>query len=117
MKQDGHVGQRYGNHCSEARRKRAEQAYGAPLPDRSPTLTASEIGAFVFCPQAWYLQRCRLPVTAEAEVRREAGTQAHRKIGRDTDLVRATGALQMLLLAGIALILILLVALMLRGLP
>lgn len=85
--------------------------------DKSPTLTASEIGSFAFCPRAWYLQRCRLPITSEAELRREAGIQAHRQIGRETDIVRAAGALQALLLAGIAVVFILLVALLLKVLP
>jgi hypothetical protein len=79
-------------------------------------LTASEIGAFAFCPQAWYLQRCRVPVTPEAEARREAGSRRHRAIGRQTDLVRAAGALQLALLLAAGVALALLAALVLRGL-
>jgi hypothetical protein len=74
-------------------------------------LTASEIGACTFCPQAWYLQRCRVPVTAKE--RRRFGSGMHREIGRQTDLVRAAGALQTILLLAIG---VLLVALVLRGL-
>lgn len=58
-----------------------------------------------------------LPVTSEAELRREVGIQAHRQIGRETDLVRAAGTIQALLLAGITVVFILLVALLLKVLP
>jgi hypothetical protein len=40
-------------------RVRAEQAYGGLSPEPSWTLSASKIGAYAFCPQAWFLQRCR----------------------------------------------------------
>ena len=96
-------------------RERAAAA-GARGLDRSPVLTASEIGAFAFCPQAWYLQRCHVPVTAETEARREAGSKAHRRIGRQTDFVRASGALQLVLLLTIGVALALLAVLVLRGL-
>jgi hypothetical protein len=69
-----------------------------------------------FCPQAWFLQRCRLPVSAETEARRRAGSQTHRAIGRQTDLVRAASAAQTVLLLAIGAILLLLAALALRGL-
>ena len=87
---------------------RAERRHGRLAPDRSPTLTASEIGAFAFCPQAWYLERCRLPVSEEAREWRRAGRQAHRAIGRRTDLVRAADAVRPLRLAAIAVLLVLL---------
>ena len=91
-------------------RSDAEARHGPLRPNPSPTLTASEIGSFAFCPQAWYLQRCRTPVTREAEQRRQAGTRAHRAIGRRTDLVRTVDASRPLLLAAIAVLLVLLVA-------
>lgn len=97
-------------------RVRAEQAYGALSPEPSWTLSASEIGVYAFCPQAWFLQRCRLPVTAETEARRRAGSQTHREIGWQTDLVRAASAAQSVLLLAIGAILLLLAALALRGL-
>jgi hypothetical protein len=89
-------------------RARAEWRHGRLAPDRSPTLTASEIGAFAFFPQAWYLERCRLPVSAEARERRRTGRQAHRAIGHRTDLVRAADAARPLLLTAIAVLLALL---------
>ena len=97
-------------------RVRAEQEYGELSPESSWTLSASEIGAYAFCLQAWYLQRCRLPVTAEAEARRRAGSQTHRAIGRQTDFVRAASATQTVLLLAIGAIVLLLAALALRGL-
>ncbi len=84
--------------------------------DPSWTLSASEIGAYAFCPQAWYLQRYRLPVTAETEARRRAGSKTHQEIGRQTDLVRTAGALQTVLLIAIGIVLLLLAAAVLRGL-
>jgi hypothetical protein len=95
-------------------RARAQQAHGGLVPDPTRTLTASEIGAYTFCPQAWYLQRCRVPVTAME--RRRSGSGMHRQIGRQTDLVRAAGAMRSILLLAIGVLLVLLVALVLRGL-
>jgi hypothetical protein len=94
---------------------RAEQAYGELAPDPSCTLTASEIGAYAFCPQAWFLQHCRVPVTADAQARRQAGSRSHREIGWQTDLVRASGAVQTLLLIVILSALLLLAVVVLRG--
>ncbi len=101
---------------SQGWRVRAEQAYGELAPEPSWTLSASEIGAYAFCPQAWFLQRCRLPVTAEIKGRRQAGSKTHQEIGRQTDLVRTAGALQTVLLIAIAVVLLLLGAVVLRGL-
>ena len=77
---------------------RAAELGGELAPDPSWTLSASEVGAYVFCPQAWFLQRCRLPLTAETAARRDAGSRAHREIGRQTDLVRTAGVIQTALL-------------------
>src|SRR5260370_7875234 len=59
------------------------------LPARKkPTmLTASEVGSFVFCPEAWYLQRRGARQSATAEKRLESGIRAHREIGRETNRV------------------------------
>ncbi len=94
-------------------RARAERAHAGLVLDPSLMLTASEISACTFCPQAWYLQRCPVPVTDMAKERRRFGSGMHREIGRQTDLVQAAGALQTILLLAIG---VLLVALVLRGL-
>ncbi len=47
---------------------------------------------------------------------RAAGSQTHREIGRQTDLVRTAGALQTVLLIAIGVVLLLLAAVLLRGL-
>jgi hypothetical protein len=91
-------------------------AGGARGLDRSPVLTASEIGAFAFCPQAWYLQRRRVPATPEAAARRRAGERAHRVIGRQTDALRAAHVAQRLLLVAIAALAAAVLLLGLRGL-
>ncbi len=117
MKKDRLYTWRDGAHGPESWRERAEAAHGALVLGRSPTLTASEIGSFAFCPQAWYLQRCRVPVTVEAALRREIGSRAHRQIGRQTDLVRSAKVAQWLLLVAMAVALALLAAVLLRVLP
>ena len=96
---------------------RAVEVRGELAPDPSWTLSASEVGAYAFCPQAWFLQRCRLPVTAETEARREAGSRAHRDIGRQTDLVRTAGAVQTALLIAIGVVLVLLAVFVSRAVP
>lgn len=98
---------------AEGWRARAEQALVGLVLDTPLTLTASEIAAHTFCPQAWYLKRCRMPVTTMAEELQRSGSSMHRQIGRQTDLVRAAGALRAILLLAIV---VLLVALVLSGL-
>jgi hypothetical protein len=55
-------------------------------------------------------------VAAETGARRRAGSRRHRAIGRQTDLVRAAGALQLVLLLTVGFALALLVVLVLQGL-
>ena len=68
-------------------------------------LTASEVASFVFCPEAWYLQRRGARQSATAQKRLESGIRAHREIGRETnrvlhvDRVRVVLLLVMLVLA------------------
>src|SRR5688572_12577785 len=101
---------------SQGWRQRAEAVRGPLAPDASWTLSASEIGAYTFCPQAWWLQRCRVPVTPEADARRQAGSRVHHDIGRQTDYVRAAGGVQTALLVAVVVVLLLLAVLVLRGL-
>ena len=65
---------------------------------RVPTLTASEIGSFAFCPQAWHLQRNGRPQLRQVTTQRNAGIAAHRQIGRRVDLLRVIRFVQRLLL-------------------
>ena len=83
--------------------------------DVYPTLTASEIGAFTFCPESWYLQRSRVPLTSGLEQRRLAGMRLHRRIGRMTDVIRIVEAVRAVLLVVILLSLLLVAALALTG--
>jgi hypothetical protein len=94
-------------------RGRADAVDGARGLDRSPVLAASEIGSFAFCPQAWYLQRRRLPVTPQADRRRRAGAAAHRALGRQTDFLGVAALARRLLLVAIALLLVLVLFLLL----
>ena len=51
------------------------------------TLSASEVGAYTFCPESWALDRLRAPRTNASEQRLWAGTLIHRHIGRRVDHV------------------------------
>ena len=73
-------------------------------PAREPYLSASEIGAFVYCPEAWYLQRIGAERSAPGELRLGAGTRAHQQIGRQTDRLRDLGNARRWLLVTIALL-------------
>ena len=52
---------------------------------RGPYVSASEIGNFVYCPEAWYLERYGMPPDLETTERLRAGSVAHRRIGHATD--------------------------------
>ena len=62
------------------------------------TLTASEIGTYAFCPQAWYLQRRHTRRSALAVRRLTQGSIAHEGIGRRTDTVRVLERVQQVVL-------------------
>lgn len=81
------------------------------------TLTASEIGSFAFCPQAWHLQRNRRPQLQQATMQQNAGIAAHRQIGRTVDLLRAARFVQRLLLLCIVIAFSLLNAVIAWGWP
>ena len=87
-----------------------------PVEPARPYLTASEIGTFAFCRQAWYLDRCGVAVDARARRRRAQGALAHRSIGRQVDQVQTIDTvrrLALVLLAGLVLALLLVLS---RGL-
>jgi hypothetical protein len=76
------------------------RAVERPTPARIEplVLTASEVGYFVFCPEAWYLQRRGARQAAFAEKRLQIGIRAHRQIGRETDRVREVETARLVLL-------------------
>ncbi len=77
--------------------------------DRGPYLSASEIGSFAYCPEAWYLERYGIPPDAATMERLRAGSVAHRRIGHATDrLVRLDKVRRGLLIALIVLALVML---------
>jgi hypothetical protein len=80
-------------------------------------LTASEIGAFVYCPEAWYLQRTGAERSAAAEQRLDAGVRTHQHIGRQTDHLHALGHRRRWLLIGMALLAALLLLQVLHNQP
>ena len=96
-------------------RERAERVAGPLELYASPTLCASKIGEFAYCPHAWFLGRCDIPVDEQARLRLEAGTRAHRRIGRRTDMLRTTEQVRMVLLVAMAALAILCALVAIRG--
>ena len=52
-------------------------------------LSASEIGAYTYCPESWVLDRLRAPHSSLGEQRRMDGSRAHQRIGRRIDRLTA----------------------------
>lgn len=96
-------------------RERAEGVVGPLQPYTSLTLSASEIGEFAYCPQAWFLGRCDIRVDEQARLRLDAGTRAHRRIGRRTDLLRASEQIEPVVLALMVVLAIIIVVVATRG--
>jgi hypothetical protein len=63
-----------------------------------PYLTASEVGQFTYCPEAWYLQRFGFSPDGDAMQRLRDGTRQHERIGRTTERIVDTDALRRRLL-------------------
>jgi hypothetical protein len=72
-------------------------------------VTASEVGNFTYCPEAWYLQRFGRRPDRNAIQRLRAGTHAHQRIGKSTGQLFAMENLR----RALVLVLIVLVALLL----
>jgi hypothetical protein len=89
-------------------RLRASESRRIVTQGRRGYLSASEVGNFTYCPEAWYLQRLGHRPEQEALRRLHAGTRAHRRIGRTTGQLFRTDGLRRALL----LVLIVLVALL-----
>ena len=96
-------------------RERAERVAGPLELYASPTLCASEIGEFAYCRQAWFLGRCNIPLDEQARLRLEAGTRAHRHIGRRTDALRTTEQVRTALLVVMATLAIVCAVLAMKG--
>ena len=79
-------------------------------PAGGPYLSASEIGSFVYCPEAWWLRRHGNAPDADAMERLRAGSLAHRRIGRATDRLVATDAIRRVLLISLIVVALLLFA-------
>ena len=79
-------------------------------PACGPYLSASEIGAFVYCPEAWWLRRHGNAPDADAMERLRAGSLAHRRIGRATDRLITTDSIRRVLFIGLIVVALLLFA-------
>jgi len=58
-----------------------DRSQGCASTASTPVLTASEIGTYAFCPEAWYLQRHGTAQNARGVGRLEEGIDTHRRIG------------------------------------
>jgi hypothetical protein len=98
-----------------------ERSAEAPRKPITPTLvlSASEIGAYTYCPESWVLDRLHAPQSRLGQRRRFQGSLAHARIGSRIDqltiLQKATR------LIGFAILVLLLIVptllLGVRGLP
>jgi hypothetical protein len=66
-----------------------------------PTLTASEIASFEFCPVAWYLQRSGAARDSVSVRNMEDGAREHRRIATHASRARAVQRAQRLLVLAI----------------
>jgi hypothetical protein len=74
---------------------------------RDSVITASEIGAFVYCAKAWYLQRCGNEAQREFL---EEGAAFHQKHGARVSLARRLDRIgRLLVLTALMLLLLLIV--------
>ena len=80
------------------------------MPRGGRYLTASEIGSFVYCPEAWYLQRFGVAPDEGALARLRAGGLAHQQIGRRTETLVGIDAVRRGLLLVVVLVAVLMVA-------
>jgi len=75
--------------------------------DRSPLISAAEIGDFVYCAKAWYLKRCGDEAQGESL---DEGSEFHRRHGAGVSLAnRLDRAGKILLLTAVILLLILII--------
>jgi hypothetical protein len=88
---------------------------GTRTPRSSPVITASEIGQYTYCSNAWYLHRCGYEPQSPAL---ETGTQAHTALG-DTmdDLQRRHRRATRVLAAGLILLFLGLLAYLIGVVP
>jgi hypothetical protein len=76
--------------------------------ESSVLLSASEIGAYTYCPESWVLDRLQAPHSMSGQQRRFNGSFAHRRIGDRVD--RLTVLERAARLAAIAIVLLIVVA-------
>ena len=100
-----------GRVVSEARREGVSRSSETHLEtvESFVLLSASEIGAYTYCPESWVLDRLQAPHSMPGQQRRLNGSVAHCRIGRGIDQltllergVRLTGLAIILLLVVVA---------------
>jgi hypothetical protein len=73
-------------------------------------LSASEIGAYTYCPQSWVLDRQRAPHSIASRRRRLHGSVTHQQIGSRVDQLTALELAARIVLCAIALLVVVLAA-------
>lgn len=81
---------------------RTGDSAGREVKDPTPVLSASEIGSYTFCPEAWHLQRRGVSRNAAGSRNVEQGTLAHQNIGSRADRVRGLEQMRRVLLLLVA---------------
>src|SRR5579859_4292168 len=84
----------------------ARNSSGRNAVDAELVLSASEIGNFTFCPQAWHLQRRGTTRNVAGARSVEQGIVAHRHIGRSADHVLGLERLRRVMLLVVAVLFI-----------
>ncbi len=97
-------------------RERAERRKGGRLAlDDRPWITASELGRWAYCEQAFFLVRSGVPGSSASVERMREGSRTHRELGRRADAARRAGTLERALLVGAAACALLLLILVVLG--
>jgi len=84
----------------------ARNSSGRNATDAEPVMSASEIGNFTFCPQAWHLQRRGTTRNIAGARSVEEGIFAHRRIGSRADRVLGLERLRRVMLLVVAVLVI-----------
>ncbi|MDP9352091.1 MAG: hypothetical protein M3P51_11190 [Chloroflexota bacterium] len=97
-------------------RERAERRKGGRLAlDDRPWVSASELGRWAYCEQAFFLARSGVPGSSASVERMRKGARTHRELGRRADTARHAGTIERALLVGAAVCALLLVILLVLG--
>ena len=99
-------GSESGQHGTVPKRLEARDSDGRDAVDAALVWSASEIGCYIFCPQAWHHQRRGTARNVAGARSVEQGMLAHRHIGSRADRVLRLERLRRVMLLVIAVMLV-----------